>query len=346
MAIFNNYSNFNKQANFSSVVIGADAPVLEVELNEMQEIQRERLKSTLKLLFIDGVKGVGTYSYNTSSKILTISDELIILDGEILEITECSVSANKGDTIYIEVWEEEVTYADLIPKYGDTTSRIYIENHILDERVGEETSRRKQTLFKVSTTLPTENPYLILGEIRGEDFTLIAENMLRSVGTDSNKENLQPNKYVTVDSLDGSSRYKVYVSHKGELITEPTDKSTPQHPKIVLKATDGSIWTTYVDTTGELTTKATPSGITTSSVYLQSAEPYAVIYKLGVTEEGELTTSPICDLDLIHDNYVSDDTTWSSLKISKLVTDLTTELERLQGELQSLKAQFRLGGEE
>ena len=47
MAIFENINPFNKDANFSSIKIGADAPVLEVELNEMQLIQRERLRRTI-----------------------------------------------------------------------------------------------------------------------------------------------------------------------------------------------------------------------------------------------------------------------------------------------------------
>lgn len=284
MAIFEKHSNFNKNANFSSVVIGADAPVLEVELNEMQQIQRERLKNTVRLLFSDGVKGTGTYRYDTHTSNLTIIDELLVVEGEILEISQSSVRAREGDTIYVEVWEEVINYTDFIPKYGDSNSQEYVDNYLLDSRIGEETSRRMQVKFKVTNVQPTDKDYLILGRIQDGDFTLVADNMLRSVGTDPNKETIQPSKYFTIDSVDGSKRYNVHVSHKGELISELTDKNTPLDPQIVLKATDNSIWTVNIDNTGELITKSTPSGIVTPSTYLQSGEPYAVIFKLCVLQ--------------------------------------------------------------
>ena len=342
MAIFEKHSNFDKNANFSSIIIGADAPVLEVELNEMQQIQRERLKNTLRLLFSDGVKGTGTYRYDTNTSNLTIIDELLVVDGEILEISQCSLHANEGDTVYVEVWEQEVNYTDLIHKFGNFNSQEYVDNYLLDDRVGEETSRRMQTMFNVTTTLPTERQYLLLGKIQNGDFTLVANNMIRSVGNDLSKENVRTSKYLTIDSVDGSNRYKVSVSHKGELITELTDKSTPLNPLQVLEASDGSTWTLQI-VDGELVTKSTPSSIPTGSIYLQCSEPYAVIYKLGVNAQGELSTAPICDLDLIHDTNIGKDITWSSYKISSLVSNLTSEIDRLKKEVNSLKA--KLGGE-
>lgn len=344
MAIFEKHSNFDRNANFSSIVIGADAPVLEVELNEMQQIQRERLRNTVRLLFADGVRGVGTYRYNAEKSNLTITDELLVVDGEILEISQCSLYAKEGDTIYVEVWEQIVNYTDLIHKFGNFNSQEYVDNYLLDERVGEETSRRMQTLFNVTTTLPTEREYLVLGKIQNGDFTLVANNMIRSVGNDLSKETVRTSKYLVIDSVDGDTRYKVSISHKGELITELTDKSTPVNPLQVLKASDGSTWTLQVDN-GELVTKSTPSSIETGSVYLQCSEPYAIIYKLGVNEQGELSTAPICDLDLIHDNNIGTDITWSSYKISSIISDLTSEIDRLKREVKTLNDKFNeLGG--
>ena len=130
MAIFEKHSNFDKNANFSSIIIGADAPVLEVELNEMQQIQRERLKNTVRLLFSDGVKGIGTYRYDTNTSNLTIIDELLVVDGEILEISQCSLHAKEGDTVYVEVWEQEVNYTDLIHKFGNFNSQEYVDSYL------------------------------------------------------------------------------------------------------------------------------------------------------------------------------------------------------------------------
>lgn len=340
MAIFNKQSNFVKEANFSSVIIGADAPVLEVELNEMQEIQRERLRTTLKALFVDGVKGVGEYTYSSHSSTLTIKNELAIIQGEILEISEGSVTAKENDTIYVEVWEDVVTCDDVIPKYGNFSGHENIENYLMDSRIGVETSRRKQIRFLISTKLPTSNPYIVLGKIQNSEFTLLADSIASCVSSGGSTEYIKPYKYITLQS--GSKRFNVSVSPKGGLVTTETTKDTPLSPQIILRDSTGARWRLTVNALGEVCTEPLISGVVTPNLYLQAIEPYAIIYKIGVSANGEIYTAPLCDLDLIKDDNVGNDTTWSSSKIAQTFEAYNLEIAKLQKELATFKSQ--LGG--
>ena len=340
MAIFDKQSNFKKESNFSSVIIGADAPVLEVELNEMQEIQRERLRTTLKALFLDGVKGTGEYEYDFNTSILTVQNELLIINGEILEITEGSISANEGDTIYVEVWEEIVTCNDQIPKYGNVSSLEYIENYLIDPRIGMETSRRNQTRFRLSTITPRSNPYIILGRIQNNNFNLVADSITTCISSGGSTEQLRPYKRITLSS--GAKRFNLYVSPKGELLTTEVDANTPISPQIILRDPQGSRWNITVNDLGEVCTKPVTTGIVIPNLYLQASEPYAVIYKVGVSTQGEIYTAPICDLDLIRDNNIGKDITWSSSKIAQTFDFYNTELSKLRSQIAELEK--KLGG--
>lgn len=340
MAIFDKQSNFNKEANFSSVVIGADAPVLEVELNEMQEIQRERLRTTLKALFLDGVKGTGDYTYTPQTSNLTVRNELVIIQGEILEITECNVTAREGDTLYVEVWEEIVTCNDQIPKYGNTSSSEYIENYLIDSRVGVETSRRKQVRFLISNKKPSTRPYIILGRVQNNTFTLLADSIATSIGNGGSTEHIKPYKYVTLSS--GNKRFNLYVSPKGELLTKEVALDTPISPQVILRDLSGARWHVTVNDLGEICTNPVTTGIVTSNFYLQAIEPYAVIYRVGVNDNGEIYSAPICDLDLIKDSNIGKDITWSSSKIAQTFDYYNKELAKLKNQIVELEQQ--LGG--
>ena len=50
MASFDKYSNYNENTSHSSIIFGADKPVLEVELNEMQQIINTKLSRIITAL--------------------------------------------------------------------------------------------------------------------------------------------------------------------------------------------------------------------------------------------------------------------------------------------------------
>lgn len=340
MAFFDKQSNYNKNANFSSVVIGADAPVLEAELNEMQEIQRERLRTTVKVLFLDGVKGTGDYTYNPQTSNLHIQNELVIIQGEVLEITEGNVRAKEGDTIYVEVWEDVVTCNDRIPKYGNTSGNEYIENYLIDSRIGIETSRRKQVRFLLSTKIPKQNPFITLGKIQNDTFTLLANSVSSHIRSEVTNDIIKPISYLTLQA--GNKKFNLYVSPKGELITQEVGLNIPLSPQVILRDPEGARWLITVTEEGEVCTSLVSKGIVTPTLYLQAIEPYAVIFKIGVSSLGEIYSAPICDLDLVKDQNIGTDITWSSSKIAQTFEMYNKEILKLKKEINTLKKM--LGG--
>ena len=117
MSNFDKYSNYNESIPFSSVVFGADKPLLEVELNEMQQIISTKIKRLCKSL-----DAVGFYPYDKLGVILigtsvSLKPGIIITSkGLIAEIptgldVECSVD---NPYVYFEVTEIDVTKDSVI----------------------------------------------------------------------------------------------------------------------------------------------------------------------------------------------------------------------------------------
>lgn len=182
MADFSLISNFNPQANFKSVRIGADAPVLEVELNELQDIAEHRTKDLISTYFGDGLNGQQNFTYDPTTKNLHISGGRAIVNGNTVQITDLRVKADEGEQIYLKVWEQTVTYADPIHYLGNRQETRLVPNTILDERIGTETSQRIQVQYDLVTSIDTEADveqeikadYLHLGEIVNGAFVVLA----------------------------------------------------------------------------------------------------------------------------------------------------------------------------
>lgn len=166
---FSKESTFSKDNNFSLVKIGERKPVLETELNEMQEIQNHKRKELVKLLLADGVFKAVNMTY--TGGVLTVSNTSVILNGEILTISSLTIPVVNGDSIYIDMWEEEVSYLDVIKKDGNQQSTEVVTNKLFDSRVNLETARRVQVKYTLSKTNTDPNhKYLKLGKIENSKF--------------------------------------------------------------------------------------------------------------------------------------------------------------------------------
>lgn len=327
MAIFENINPFNKDANFSSIRIGADAPVLEVELNEMQLIQRERLRSTTKALINEGVKGTGSYSYRDN--LLTITNELVMLDGEVLNIPHATLSVREGEEVYVEVWEEEKTFLDDIFKHGSSHTTEKIPNYLLDGRIGEETSRRIQVRYRVTTT-PTKETKLLLGYVEHNNFILLANNLNAKITPYGNGMDFTVYQHFTLVSPLGK-KFKLKSTYEGELYTEPSTDTFIGLP-VILEDPNNRTWMIVVDEEGRLSTVRTSKPTLNVHHYLQTPPPFGIIYKLEVTVEGELRVASVCEVNIINDEVTTLDKTWSSHKLNqhvlaqdKVVKDLAAE---------------------
>jgi len=164
---FEKRSNYNKDAGVVQVKIGFEKPVLEVELNEMQEIQRQRVKDVIQAVVPNGVLHGGTYTY--SNGIFKIQEVTVIIEGEIIYIPSLQISAENDDIIYIKVWEKEITATTVMKAYGNEQGEV-IPNYIVDSRVGQETSRRIVLAYDLVKSTESDGAYLKLGKIKSGKF--------------------------------------------------------------------------------------------------------------------------------------------------------------------------------
>lgn len=168
MPSFDKYSNYNAEASVSSVVFGADAPILEVELNEMQEIQKNLLGSTIKNLLGDGISDSSALSYDHKNSKFTIADgSFIAIDGYLIKSSDLYITSVAGKTVYLQVWEETVDYSAILKKNGSEQSSS-INNYIKDSRMPSETTRRKVVKSRLSTSVDSSKHNIDIASISSD----------------------------------------------------------------------------------------------------------------------------------------------------------------------------------
>lgn len=155
---FGVYTNYNKDSGIDAVKIGAEKPVLEVELNEMQEIQREKWVKFLSTVYGDGIVKSGTITY--VGGIFKIQNTYLIINGKLIYISNAQIAASANALLYIVVSEKETSYLDGIKKYGNQQEAL-LNNYIIDTRLGRETSRRIEIIYNLSLTTGTGYNYQI-----------------------------------------------------------------------------------------------------------------------------------------------------------------------------------------
>ena len=160
MPDFSYKSKFNKEANFTSILFGADAPLLETELNEMQSILLEKIRDSVRAGFKDGVINSGEVTYDGSK--FTMKDFLVVVDGDIFFVSSLTIPVSNGQKVYLTVDEEEVNYQSTLKKYGNRQETNII-NHMYDIRVNQETTRRKVITYDLTTSKPKKG--IEIGEI-------------------------------------------------------------------------------------------------------------------------------------------------------------------------------------
>lgn len=165
MSNFDKYTNYNDTAGVSSVVFGADAPVLEVELNEMQEIQKSFLRKTLKNLIGDGISDKNAISYSNGT--LSIANGCFFnVGGYLIQCTGLSIAVTEG-TVYLQVWEETVDHTATLKTEGNAQSSATIPNYFKDSRYPIETSKRKVIKYTLSTTTDSSKQNLAIASVSG-----------------------------------------------------------------------------------------------------------------------------------------------------------------------------------
>lgn len=179
-AIIGNYSNYQNNSSFQSIVFGHSTPLLETELNELQQIQEEARTQLIRAQVYSGFSElvqqdflgekyifkptvanannsvemknclaiapftayVNGYKIDGKGNFLYKGNEYILID-----IGETTDETLDDTLVYLEVWFEYAK-GDYIPKkngyvLGDDISDKVHKRIIMDERVNQETSRRK-----------------------------------------------------------------------------------------------------------------------------------------------------------------------------------------------------------
>lgn len=150
MASFDIYSNYRDNAGVSGVVFGAEKPVLEVEVNEVQEIQKTMLRRAIKNIMGDGITDLSKVVYEDGAVKVKEGCALVV-DGIMVECTGLSQTVTSG-TVYLQVWEETQNYADTLKEEGNQQDSATVANWFKDTRSDVETSRRKVVKYTLATT--------------------------------------------------------------------------------------------------------------------------------------------------------------------------------------------------
>lgn len=198
---FDKYTDYKPNAGVSTVVFGKNKPVLESEMNELQEITKHSFERIINAFIEDGMSKEGKITY--SKGVLTISPCTVSCKGIIIKNTGLSVPLNNGQTAYLKVSEIDANYNSEIKEEGNKQSTNTIINYFKDSRYGIETTKRKLVVYD----LVTENSDDCIPVARitdnGELVTLI--NVINSIADISNKMGeLNSSKELYVDRENGN----------------------------------------------------------------------------------------------------------------------------------------------
>lgn len=157
---FDKHSNFNKQANFTEVKFGENKPVLEVELNELQQIQNEARANIVRDSIPSGFTQLGEIDYdyclNNENKIKLKTDSVAYVNGyrinipkdTIIDIGKAPEKEAREDLLFLEVWKEEVTSDSVLTVQGGE-GQSQIANNIKDSRYPIETTHRVALKWRI-----------------------------------------------------------------------------------------------------------------------------------------------------------------------------------------------------
>ena len=175
MASFDKYSNYKDNAGVSSVVFGAEKPLLEVEMNEVQEVQKTMLRRAIKNLLGDGITDLSKITFADGT--LKIGDKCsLVVDGFMVECTGLSISATSG-TVYLQVWEDVVSYNETLKVEGNQQSSSTVANFFKDNRSPAETTKRKVVKYTLATSTNSGKHNLAIASISNGIMTRLCKEV-------------------------------------------------------------------------------------------------------------------------------------------------------------------------
>ena len=157
MSRFDNRSNYTKNAGINSVVFGSHTPILEVELNEMQEIQDKKLVDFFDSFIGNSISSKDAITYTNG--VLNISECRFIVNGHIIKCTGLSIPLSEGKTAYLKVKEVDADYTTELKEEGNQQSAVIVPNTIKDSRYDFATSERTIITYDLVDNYSTIDGY-------------------------------------------------------------------------------------------------------------------------------------------------------------------------------------------
>lgn len=164
MASFDKYSNFKDDAGVTGVVFGSEKPVLEVELNEMQDALKSQMRRVVKNILGDGISDLSKITY-ANGIVSVASGCFLSLNGYVANCTGLSVTAGNSSTVYLQAWEETVDSSATLKTEGNQQSSSTVANWAKDSRSPVETSRRKVMKYTLATSQDSSKYNLAIAQI-------------------------------------------------------------------------------------------------------------------------------------------------------------------------------------
>jgi hypothetical protein len=148
MVDFSKYTNYKDNAGISSVVFGANSTVLEVELNEMQEIQKHMMHNIIKNIIGNGITDINKLIYEDGN-IKLLDGCGIIAEGYYINCSNVRHPITNG-VAYLQVWEATIDHNAKLNINGHIDNTESVSNWFIDRRASSETSRRRVIRYKIS----------------------------------------------------------------------------------------------------------------------------------------------------------------------------------------------------
>lgn len=175
MGKFDKYTNYKENAGISGVVFGADNPVLEVEMNEVQEVQKTMLRRAIKNLLGDGITDNKCITYENGT-LKIASGCALAVNGYMVQCNGLSLAVESG-TVYLQVWEETASYTDTLKAEGNQQSNSTVTNFMKDSRSPIETTKRKVVKYTLATSTNASRNNLAVAKINNGVLTRLAKEV-------------------------------------------------------------------------------------------------------------------------------------------------------------------------
>lgn len=204
---FSVLSRYNSNMNIELVRIGANANILESELNEMQQVANNKVRQLMRFIYTNGLSNINNMTYSGST--FTLGQCTAIIDGILINITPCTLNVVSGEDVYLDTWTTSASMNSIVRSGGNTQGAI-LTNYFKDPLIGMETSMREIRNYSLSKTNTKEgHDYLYIARISTGTIVKKAELIT------SNVSSLQSKKE---DILLSTSGQKVFTLTSGRYI--------------------------------------------------------------------------------------------------------------------------------